>query len=111
MLIPIGRFDRGLGRYQGVVVLKPAEIVDPWGRSSAKGRDGEHADEQAAPRPGRARRRCARRIRRGRIVVDRRVDTLARTLARIEIPLGVLTSFIGTPFLIWLLATSRLGWR
>ena len=39
------------------------------------------------------------------------VDTLARTLARIEIPLGVLTAFIGTPFFIWLLATSRRGWR
>jgi iron complex transport system permease protein len=39
------------------------------------------------------------------------VDTLARTVARIEIPLGVLTAFIGTPFFIWLLATSRRGWR
>ncbi|HEX2501383.1 MAG TPA: iron ABC transporter permease [Methylomirabilota bacterium] len=39
------------------------------------------------------------------------VDTLARKLARIEIPLGVLTAFIGTPFFIWLLATSRRGWR
>lgn len=39
------------------------------------------------------------------------VDTLARTLAGIEIPLGVLTAFIGTPLFIWLLATSRRGWH
>jgi iron complex transport system permease protein len=39
------------------------------------------------------------------------VDTLARTLARVEIPVGVLTAFIGTPFFVWLLATSRHGWR
>jgi iron complex transport system permease protein len=38
------------------------------------------------------------------------VDTLARTIANIEIPLGVLTAFIGTPFFIWLLAASRRGW-
>jgi iron complex transport system permease protein len=38
------------------------------------------------------------------------VDTLARTLARIEIPLGVLTAFLGTPLFIWLLATARRGW-
>jgi iron complex transport system permease protein len=38
------------------------------------------------------------------------VDTLARTVADIEIPLGVLTAFIGTPFFIWLLAASRRGW-
>jgi iron complex transport system permease protein len=39
------------------------------------------------------------------------VDTLARTLARIEIPLGVLTAFIGAPFFIWVLAASRRGWQ
>jgi iron complex transport system permease protein len=39
------------------------------------------------------------------------VDTLARTLATIEIPLGVLTAVVGTPLFIWLLATSRRGWR
>jgi len=39
------------------------------------------------------------------------VDTLARTVARIEIPLGVLTAFIGTPFFIWLLATARRSWQ
>jgi iron complex transport system permease protein len=38
------------------------------------------------------------------------VDTLARTLATIEIPLGVLTAVVGTPLFIWLLATSRRGW-
>jgi iron complex transport system permease protein len=39
------------------------------------------------------------------------VDTLARTLARIEIPLGVLTAFIGAPFFIWVLAATRRGWQ
>jgi iron complex transport system permease protein len=39
------------------------------------------------------------------------VDTLARTVARIEIPLGVLTAFIGAPFFIWVLAGSRRGWQ
>ena len=38
------------------------------------------------------------------------VDTLARTIAPLEIPLGVLTAFIGAPFFIWLLAVSRRGW-
>lgn len=39
------------------------------------------------------------------------VDTLARTLARIEIPLGVLTAFVGTPLFVWLLAASRRSWQ
>jgi iron complex transport system permease protein len=39
------------------------------------------------------------------------VDTLARTMARIEVPLGVLTAFVGTPFFLWLLAASRRGWQ
>jgi iron complex transport system permease protein len=39
------------------------------------------------------------------------VDTLARTVAPLEIPLGVLTAFIGAPFFIWLLAASRRGWQ
>ncbi len=39
------------------------------------------------------------------------VDTLARTIARIEVPLGVLTAFIGTPFFLWLLATARRSWQ
>jgi iron complex transport system permease protein len=35
------------------------------------------------------------------------VDTLARTGARIEIPLGVLTAIIGGPVFVWLLARGR----
>jgi iron complex transport system permease protein len=35
------------------------------------------------------------------------VDTLARSGARIEIPLGVLTAAIGGPLFVWLLARSR----
>jgi iron complex transport system permease protein len=38
------------------------------------------------------------------------VDTLARTLTVIEIPLGVLTAFVGTPAFIWLLASTRRTW-
>lgn len=39
------------------------------------------------------------------------VDTLARTIANIEVPLGVLTAFIGTPLFLWQLATARKGWQ
>jgi iron complex transport system permease protein len=39
------------------------------------------------------------------------VDTLARTVARIEIPLGVLTAFVGTPLFLWQLATAKRGWQ
>ncbi|BEV45148.1 iron ABC transporter permease [Afipia carboxidovorans] len=35
------------------------------------------------------------------------VDTLARSAARIEIPLGVLTAIIGGPVFVWLLAHNR----
>ncbi len=35
------------------------------------------------------------------------VDTLARTLAAIEIPPGVLTALIGTPLFLWLLAAAH----
>lgn len=35
------------------------------------------------------------------------VDTLARSAARIEIPLGVLTALIGGPVFVWLLARDR----
>ena len=35
------------------------------------------------------------------------VDTLARTMAAIEIPPGVLTALIGTPLFLWLLAVTR----
>jgi iron complex transport system permease protein len=38
------------------------------------------------------------------------IDTLARTLAPIEIPLGILTAVIGTPFFIWLLASMQRTW-
>jgi iron complex transport system permease protein len=39
------------------------------------------------------------------------VDTLARTVAGVEIPLGVLTAFVGTPLFLWLLVTARRDWR
>lgn len=39
------------------------------------------------------------------------VDDLARTVAAIEIPLGILTAFLGAPFFLWLLATTRRGWQ
>ena len=38
------------------------------------------------------------------------IDTLARTVASIEVPLGILTAVIGTPFFIWLMASARGGW-
>jgi iron complex transport system permease protein len=38
------------------------------------------------------------------------VDTLCRTLASIEVPPGVLTAILGTPFFLWLFAASRRGW-
>jgi iron complex transport system permease protein len=38
------------------------------------------------------------------------VDTLCRTLAPIEIPPGVLTALIGTPFFLWLFALARRSW-
>ncbi|MGD9292120.1 MAG: iron ABC transporter permease [Gammaproteobacteria bacterium] len=38
------------------------------------------------------------------------VDTLARTMAATETPLGILTAFVGAPVFIWLLATGRRGW-
>jgi len=39
------------------------------------------------------------------------VDTLARTAARIEVPLGVLTAFVGTPLFLWQLVRSRRSWQ
>jgi iron complex transport system permease protein len=39
------------------------------------------------------------------------VDTLARSLGRIETPLGILTALIGAPFFLWLLARGRDGWQ
>jgi iron complex transport system permease protein len=38
------------------------------------------------------------------------VDTLCRTLATIEVPPGVLTALVGTPFFLWLFALSRRSW-
>ena len=38
------------------------------------------------------------------------VDTMARTMAATETPLGILTAFVGAPVFIWLLATGRRGW-
>ena len=38
------------------------------------------------------------------------VDTLARTMARIETPLGILAALLGGPFFLWLLARGRKGW-
>jgi iron complex transport system permease protein len=38
------------------------------------------------------------------------IDTLARTAAPVEIPLGILTAFVGTPFFIWLLASVHRTW-
>jgi len=38
------------------------------------------------------------------------IDTLARTVGAIEIPLGILTAVIGTPFFVWLLAGVSKTW-
>lgn len=38
------------------------------------------------------------------------VDTLARSAATVEIPPGVLTALLGTPFFLWLFAVSRRRW-
>jgi len=38
------------------------------------------------------------------------IDTVARTAAPLEVPLGILTAVIGTPFFIWLLRGTRRGW-
>jgi iron complex transport system permease protein len=38
------------------------------------------------------------------------VDTVARSASSVEIPLGILTAAIGTPFFIWLLASARRSW-
>jgi len=39
------------------------------------------------------------------------VDTISRTIFSIEVPLGIITSLIGAPFYLWLLARSRRGWK
>ena len=38
------------------------------------------------------------------------IDTLARVAAPVEIPLGILTAAIGTPFFIWLLTRMQRTW-
>jgi iron complex transport system permease protein len=38
------------------------------------------------------------------------IDTLARTVAPVEVPLGILTALVGTPFFIWLLASVQRSW-
>jgi iron complex transport system permease protein len=38
------------------------------------------------------------------------IDTLARTAAAVEVPLGILTAVLGTPFFIWLLRGTQRGW-
>jgi iron complex transport system permease protein len=38
------------------------------------------------------------------------VDTLARTMATLEVPPGVLTAVLGTPMFLWLLAKSKRAW-
>jgi len=38
------------------------------------------------------------------------IDTAARTLAPVEIPLGILTAVVGTPFFILLLRGAHKGW-
>jgi iron complex transport system permease protein len=38
------------------------------------------------------------------------IDTLARSVAAIEIPLGILTAVVGTPFFIWLLTGVSKTW-
>lgn len=38
------------------------------------------------------------------------VDTLCRTVSSVEVPPGVLTALIGTPFFLWLFALSRRSW-
>jgi iron complex transport system permease protein len=38
------------------------------------------------------------------------IDTLARTMAQVEVPLGILTAVIGAPFFIWLLTSVQKTW-
>jgi iron complex transport system permease protein len=38
------------------------------------------------------------------------IDTLARTMALVEVPLGILTAVIGTPFFIALLRQAHRSW-
>ena len=38
------------------------------------------------------------------------VDLAARTIAPIEVPLGILTALAGAPFFLWLLVAGKRGW-
>ncbi len=38
------------------------------------------------------------------------VDMLARSIAAIEVPLGILTAAVGAPFFLWLLIAGKRGW-
>ena len=38
------------------------------------------------------------------------IDDIARTMSQVEIPIGILTSIIGVPFFLYLLARGRKGW-
>ena len=38
------------------------------------------------------------------------VDTLCRSVASIEVPPGVITALVGTPFFLWLFSTARRSW-
>jgi iron complex transport system permease protein len=38
------------------------------------------------------------------------VDMAARSIARVETPLGILTAVLGAPFFLWLLARGRRTW-
>jgi iron complex transport system permease protein len=38
------------------------------------------------------------------------IDNIARTMAQVEIPIGILTSIVGVPFFLYLLARGRRGW-
>lgn len=39
------------------------------------------------------------------------IDALARSVAPIEVPLGILTAIIGAPFFLYLLMTTRRAWQ
>ncbi len=38
------------------------------------------------------------------------VDTVARVVFSVEIPLGILTAVIGSPFFVYLLSRGKRGW-
>jgi iron complex transport system permease protein len=39
------------------------------------------------------------------------VDTCSRAVTSFEIPIGIFTTLIGSPFFIYLLKKSRIGWN